>query len=499
MRTDRGTVRGQAEGVHETIAVFRGIPFAKPPFGALRFAAPEPAEVWHGIRPAFDFGPPPPQHDRMNPAVFTGPGADAAPDCLTVNVWSPDPGAARLPVMVWFHGGAYAFGQAGDPVYDGARLASRGVVVVTFNYRVGMEGFAEIAGAPSNRGLLDQVAALRWVRENIAAFGGDPSRVTVFGESAGAGSIAALLAMDAAAGLFTRAVAQSVPGSFFSAGLAADIASAVVGRLGLAATADELHVSDPYALVRAAARTAATMVRRAERWGVVAYAETLFSPVVDGVTLPCSPWDAVERGAARGVDLLLGHNRDEYRLFMAKRGEFDAVSAERAALAHRVFGADADSERAYGRAYPDAGTEQLYERVASDWLCRIPTVQLLDAQARAGGSAHAYELRWPTPVSGGLLGSCHGLDVPLVFGTLEAPLARQLLGERPPREAVELSVRMRSAWTAFAATGDPGWPAYGLDARRTQVYDSADAVLGDPVAESRALWEKRRFGVLDLI
>jgi len=209
VRAAAGTVRGTREG---GVAVFRGIPFAEPPVGVLRFAAPRPVRASNGVREALSFGPPPPQggHFGMD-ALEHGVASD---DWLTVNVWSPapEPGAA-LPVMVWIQGGAYVIGMSGRPEYDGGRLArDGGVVVVTFNYRVGIEGFAHIEGAPANRGLLDQVAALEWVRDNIRAFGGDPDRVTVFGQSAGGGSVAALLAMPRAAGLFRRAIVQSMPG-----------------------------------------------------------------------------------------------------------------------------------------------------------------------------------------------------------------------------------------------------------------------------------------------
>ena len=215
VRTAVGRLRGSWEA---GMAVFRGIPFAEPPVGALRFAAPRPAPGWAGVREALAFGPPPPQggHFGMDALAQEATGDD----WLTVNVWSPDPGPdAGLPVMVWIQGGAYVIGMSGLPEYDGGRLArDGGVVVVTFNYRVGIEGFAQIEGAPANRGLLDQVAALEWVRDNIRAFGGDPDRVTVFGQSAGGGSVAALLAMDRAAGLFRRAIVQSMPGTFFSPG-----------------------------------------------------------------------------------------------------------------------------------------------------------------------------------------------------------------------------------------------------------------------------------------
>ncbi|WP_330335403.1 carboxylesterase family protein (plasmid) [Streptomyces sp. NBC_00536] len=498
VRTGQGVVRGRVE---DGIAVFRGIPYARPPFGALRFAAPEPAAPWDGVRPALEFGPPPPQYDRMSPRAAAG-GAggaavDRAPDCLTVNVWSPALGSVALPVMVWFHGGAYVFGSAADPVYDGARLARRDVVVVTFNYRVGMEGFGQLAGAPANRGLLDQIAALRWVRENIAAFGGAPDDVTLFGESAGAGSIAALLAMPAAAGLFHQAVAQSVPGSYFTPELASRIAGAVGARVGAPATARALRDTDPHLLVRAADQVFAARGEHAEQWGTVAHAETVFSPVVDGESLPRTPWEAVAQGAARDLALMFGHNRDEYRLFMAKRGEFGEVSGDRADTALRVFGPGGGGGSAYRRAYPGAGAEELYETVMSDWMCRMPTVQLLEAQVAAGGVAYAYELRWPAPVSGGRLGACHGLDVPLVFGTLDAPLARQMLGESAPAAAGALSERMQSAWARFALYGDPGWPGYRAADRLSKVFDCEDALLGDPVAASRKVWRNHSFTALE--
>ena len=243
VRTAAGAVRGRREG---GLAVFRGIPFAEPPVGDARFQAPRPMRAWDGTRDAFAFGPPPPQE-----AGFQGRAilldAPTGDDWLTVNVWTPDPDpAAHRPVMVWIYGGAYKLGHSGSPGYDARRIARDGdVVVVTLNYRVGIEGFTRIDGAPANRGLLDQVAALEWVRENVTAFGGDPGQVTVFGESAGAGSVASLLAMPSAAGLFRRAIAQSVPGTYFSDELAQDIAAAIAAEAGLRPTVADLSTVDP--------------------------------------------------------------------------------------------------------------------------------------------------------------------------------------------------------------------------------------------------------------
>jgi para-nitrobenzyl esterase len=456
------TTTGRVRGTVEAVPVFRGIPFARPPVGALRFAAPAPPDTWDGVRDALAFGPPPPQADAFGMDQLAG-----GDDWLTLNVWSPDPSRdAGLPVLVWIHGGAYAIGASGLPEYDGARLARDGVVLVTFNYRVGIEGFAHIDGAPANRGLLDQVAALEWVRDNIRAFGGDPSRVTVFGQSAGGGSVAALLAMPRAAGLFRRAVAQSVPGTFFTPELARDIACACAAEFGLKATAADLSTVDPELLPAAGDEVTANIGAHVERWGLPAHRSILFAPVVDGEVLPTTPWEA-----RHGVDLLVGHTRDEHRLFTA----LDAITEEQLATAVEVFAPGP---------YPAAEPVALYEWILSDWLFRMPSLHLAEQ-----ATAHFYELTWS-----GVLGACHGLDVPLVFGNLTSGLPAALIDDLAAAEAV--SAHMRAAWIAFATTGDPGWPTF--DGGLVQIFDTEPAVAPYPEVESRRIWQDHTFAPLPL-
>ncbi|MBB3727529.1 carboxylesterase/lipase family protein [Nonomuraea dietziae] len=470
---------GKIRGLHDDgVTAFKGIPYAKSPFGPLRMAAPVPVEPWDGTRDATTFGPRPPQ-----PAVLPGmpewSPADGL-DCLTVNVWTPDPGGSGLPVMVWIYGGAYLTGAADMPEYDGARLAAEGVVVVSFNHRVGMEGYGHVDGAPPNRGLLDQLAALRWVQENAAAFGGDPGNVTVFGESAGAGGIACLMAMPSAAGLFRRAIAQSVAGLFFSPGLASGITGAIVDRLGGLSPYD----SAPERLV-AAATAVMTEPGRDDpaRWGPMAYSRIPFAPVVDGEVLPDLPWKALAAGASRDVELIVGFTRDEYRFFQALGG---APVADLGTVMKTVAPEGADA--AYRAAHPQATPEELHTLLMSDWMFRMPSALLADAHQ---GRTHAYELTWsPTP-----MGACHGLDVPLTFATLDCPLGRMLTGGAPEGEG--LSRQFRTAWTGFAATGDPGWPAYDSLTATTHLFDVEPSDVSDPEAASRALWGERGIALLD--
>ena len=491
--TRAGRVRGRNEN---GIAVFRGIPFAEPPIGQRRFQAPEPTVPWDGVREAKEFGPPSPQASM--PAGSDGPPAAAPADTggwLTVNVWTPYPGADRLPVMVWIYGGAYMFGASSEPGYDGTPFAQAGAVFVSLNYRVGTEGFAQLPGAPANRGLLDAVAALTWIRENIANFGGDPGNVTVFGESAGAGVIASLLAMDKAKGLFKRAIAQSVPGTFFARDLAEDIAAAIAREAGLPNEFAALAGADPMHLVNAQNAVTARL-KDFPQWGGVSLTITPFSPVIDGEVLPRSPWRALLGGAASDVELLTGHNRDEYRLFIALAGKLGAITEEEATVTLNAFAPGPDGPAAYRKAFPDADPSALYELVFSDWLFRMPSLHLAQAHAASGGRTFLYELATQAPA--GPFGACHALDVPLVFGSVGEGLTEALFGPSLPAEYATLGDTMRREWLSFAATGDPGWPAYGTEHRTTRVYDLQPDELSYPEETSRRLWERHQFDALRL-
>ena len=494
VRIGQGALRGRWES---GVAVFRGVPFAEPPVGALRLAAPHPARPWSGVRAAESFGPPPPQ------AAFFDMDAEAenaTDDWLTINVWSPqfDLGA-RLPVMVWIQGGGYVFGRSSLPEYDGGRLARDGdVVVVTLNYRVGIEGFAQLEGAPANRGLLDQVAALEWVRDNIAAFGGDRDQVTIFGQSAGGGCVAALLAMPSAAGLFHRAIAQSLPGTFFTPELAADVAAACAAELGLQPTATDLGSVTPARLSAAGDAVTAAIGQQANRWGRPARRSIPFAPVIDGDVLPVTPWEALAAGAGRDIDLVAGHTRHEHRLFLLIDGLLGQVSPEQAATALAQFAPEPDGAHQYRDGFPAAGPDELYELVHADWLFRMPSLHLADAQVAGGGRAYLYELTWPAPGMGGALGACHGLDVPLTFGNLNRGQPAVLIGAGPIPDAEALSARIRAAWTAFAGNGDPGWPRYDTRERLTQLFDADPAVTRYPEEQSRVIWQDHHFNALPL-
>ena len=459
VQTTQGAVRGTTD---EGVSVFMGIPYAAPLDGVRRFQAPQQPQPWDGTRDATAFSASPPQAQMHPLPALWHPGEDT--DCLSVNVWTPDPLANGLPVMVWFYGGAFIFGAASQPEYDGANLARAGVVVVTLNYRTGFEGLGWLPDAPQNRALLDQLAALRWVQENIARFGGAPGNVTIFGQSAGGSAVAALTAAEAGRGLFGRAIGQSVTAAFLSEERARGTAVRIAAALGVPLT------SEAFAGV---ASEAIHAVQSTE--GEV----TPYGLVIDGDVVRDQPW----RSLRADVDLMTGFTRDEYRFFaMAMNEDLSAVDVADVAATHGV------PLDAYRAAYPGTSDADLYILIQSDAFFRIPSTWC--AQEHPGRS-WCYELTWPTPVFGGALGACHLLDVPLTFGNFRGPMAAMLFGDSLPPEAIELAEEVRKSLTTFAATGDPGWPEYRRGEALTRIWDTPVSVVADPVSASREIWARK--------
>lgn len=503
--TPNGRIRGDlAEG---GIAVFRGIPYAQAPFGPNRLRPPVPVGRWEGVRDALAFGPTAAKAPYAAPFDQLIPDADfPGEDCLNLNVWTPGPAldatpdataAGRLPVMVWLHGGSFTNGAGSVPGYDGTRFARDGVVLVTVNYRLGAEGFghypdaAQDPGHSPNLGLQDQVAALRWVRDNISGFGGDPERITLFGESAGAMSIGALLAMPSAAGLFQRAILQSgAAHHVLTAATAARIGAELARVLDVEPTRAAVAAVPLERLVDAQQVLRAALAGQADpaRWGEAALNRMPFEPVVDGEVLPAAPIDLVAAGAGAGVDLLIGSNTEEFRLFLTPTGLLDLIPEPLARATAAGYGLDPDTALArYRETRPDAGWGELAEAVITDWFYRIPAVRLAEAHLKHGLAAtYLYEFGWQPPTFDGRLGACHASELPFVFDNLDDAQFVPLLGDALPQQ---LADTMHAAWVAFASTGDPGWNRYDTERRTTMRFDTESGPVDDPRSAERVLWD----------
>jgi carboxylesterase type B len=372
------------------------------------------------------------------------------------------------------------------------------------NWRVGADGFLYLGDGHANVGLLDQVAALEWVRENIAGFGGDPGNVTVFGESAGAMSIGVLLSMPRAEGLFRRAILQSGAAHHVIAAPAAErIGRALAAKLGVPQTREALAAVPVADFLAAQGQLKAEMLAHPdpEHWGHDVVASTmLWQPVIDGDVIPRRPIDRIAAGAGGHVDVLAGTNTDDWKLFLAITGVLARVTEEGLSGTDSIEGFPPPAAYglpvragldAYRARYPDAGPGDLLAAVQTDWWVRIPALRLAEAHANAaratGAGTYMYEFAWAAPG----LGAVHAVEVPFVFDTLDpdSRLFGGLLGDNPPQE---LADTMHAAWVQFAATGDPGWPAYGTEHRATMRFGSDSAVVDDPRAWERALWEGLR-------
>ncbi|MEU5524521.1 carboxylesterase family protein [Streptomyces sp. NPDC047860] len=474
IRTPYGAVRGRWE---RSMAVFRGIPYAAPPFGPRRFRPPVPPDRWDGVRDAAAFGPTapkPPYSDTF--AQYLSDPAVPGDDCLNLNVWTPDPApGARLPVLVWLHGGALTRGSSAVPVYDGHTFARDGVVFVSLNYRLGVEGYGLFPDAPANPGLRDQLAALRWVHESIEAFGGDPDRITLGGQSAGAISTGALIAAPQARGLVRRAVLQSGPPEVTDRDKVRRMVRRMAHRLKVPATAEAFAAVDRGQLLRVQADIG--------RLSSPILGGPAFGVVVDGDLVPRDPLEALTDGAARGVDLLTGWTRDEYRLWLVPGGLMERVDRLGAvALAGAMARCRVGSEvpRGYRALRPDAGTAELVSQMVTDHLLRVPLHRLADGRQDA---SYVYEFAWPSRRPG--MGACHALELGFVFDSGDKPDARKLAGEGAPQD---LADAMHGAWVRFVTDGFPGWERWN-DKHPVRVFgDGPPHTVHGPRDRELALW-----------
>jgi carboxylesterase type B len=409
-------------------------------------------------------------------------------DCLNLNIWTPDPGAAGLPVMVWIPGGMFEAGSGAT--YDGSRFARDGIVCVTINYRIGAEGFLYLPDGDANLGLLDQIAALEWVRDNIEAFGGDPGNITIFGQSAGAMSVGTLISMPRAEGLFRRAIAQSGGAhQVIPVEDARKVARQLAAKLGVAATREAIARVPVSRLLQAQAELKADIITHPdpERWGDEVVLSVLpWQPVVDGDIVPARPVDRAAAGAGGDIDLMAGSTTEEWNFFLVPGGAIDHITPEALAGAIAAYGLPVDATLAtYRAAHPGAGVGELFGAVQGDRCFRIPVIRLADAHAKSVAATYMYEFTWRSPRFAGRLGACHGAEVAFVFDTLGEE-TESLAGPNPPQR---LADTMHAAWVAFATNGNPGWPRYDLARRATMRFDAKSELVDDPRSTERVLWE----------
>jgi len=478
--TAYGKIRGVDSG---GIKVFKGVPYGASTAGKNRFMPPARPESWSGVRDALQYGPSAPQTLAMK---------GESEDCLVLNVWTPAiKDGRKRPVMFWCHGGGFASGSGSSPGTDGTNLARRGdVVVVTINHRLNVLGFTylgELAGAPfmesGDNGMLDIVHALKWVRDNIAEFGGDPNLVTIFGQSGGGRKVGTLLSMPAAKGLFQRAIIESGPTiKLVDRGPANHVADRLIAKLQVGA--NEVAELQKIPVERITAAYFAVV----KDMGAADQMTEGFSPMVDHSIIPAHPFDPVASSVSAGVPLMIGSTRTE----MTLQSPPDAFSLTEDAMLERVKGLMgyniSRTIEVYRKANPGATPSDIYFLIASDYRYGAPVMKIAERRAALkAGPVYLYYFRWETPVDGGRLKSPHTIEVPFAFDNVK--ISASLTGGGA--EAMALADKVSSAWIAFARTGDPNtpklphWPKFNAQDRPTMVFNNVSKVENDPIREQR--------------
>jgi para-nitrobenzyl esterase len=481
--------------------IFKGIPYAAPPVGELRWMPPQPVKKWDGVRDAKNFGAIAPQTVMPVGPFGQVPQPPQSEDCLFLNIWTPGLDNARRPVMVWIHGGAFTLGSGADPSYDTGILPKRGnIVMVSINYRLGMFGFLrlkDVTGgkipATGNEGMMDQVLALKWVKDNIAAFGGDPENVTVFGESAGGMSIDTLMAMPSANGLFRKAILESGSGNYAISLGDANINSRIFLEAAGIKEGDikALRSLTPPQLLEIEKKMLASPSGKGRAPHV-----TIVAPVIDKEIIPDDSLKLAKKGNSSQIVSIVGSNLNEWKLFTMMEPGFDKI--DEAGILNRLSTVMSESDakllidayrQARTRRGESASPADIYTAIFGDYVFRMPGVRLVEAQQANQQAAYSYLFTWKSPAMNGAFGACHGLEISFVFGTLNDMFS----GTGP--EADKLAKCIQDAWLAFAHTGDPScesigkWPVYG-DKRMTMILGKNYHVEAAPYEEERQAWEK---------
>jgi len=500
VNTNSGKIQGYTEN---GVEIFKGIPYAEAPIGELRFSPPVAKKPWDGILKALEFGPCAYQVSmpldeipiNIDGKVYHHRPVKLEPqseDCLYLNIWTPSTDSGKRPVMFFIHGGGFDAGTGSTDTFDGTALSRNGdVAVVTINYRLGALGYLFIPGITSNVGQLDQIMALKWVKENIQLFGGDPNNITIFGGSAGGYAVVTLCAMPKAKGLFQRVITQGTP--HVDPKPDEKLTKKLMEKLGI----KERDIDAMRIILAQEIINAQSEITQGSIMG--------FRPQIDGETLPIHPLKAFQRGDCKNIDLMMGNNLDEGMLFITLNPSLANINDEQKIIDFlTITGIEKEKSKKILNTYKKAREgkysnepKQLLNAILSDMIFRIPTIRLLENQSKYQPNTYNYLFTWPSPVFDGKLGAMHGLETPFIFNQLDHPEFKPLVGPNPD---LDLSNKMMGAWTSFASNGNPNtdklsrWPTYDVNSRATMIFGKKVEVLNAVFDQERSVWDDLSLG-----